>query len=227
MQSTCSKTYGRLSTKGTLQLVYHGGVSCADEVLIRAFKIVSVCVSLGEYPAIRFFNPQNPTHEAAVLCAHLARFVQVELDQYAKNHEDFPPTSSRPRGTLIITDRSMDLYAPLIHEFTYQAMIHDLLPIIEGDKILYRSPPNPSEPTTETKMAEISEKDSIWVANRHLHMKDLIGKLVGDFEKFRAKNPQFGDRSVFDYSDVKLLVILMRCASAMNSQITLIPSKIC
>lgn len=198
-----------------------------NEVLIHAFKIVSVCVSLGEYPAIRYFNPHNATHEAAVLCAHLARFVQLELDEYAKNHEDFPPTSTRPRGALIITDRSMDLYAPLIHEFTYQAMIHDLLQIIDGEKTLYRSPANPSDPTIEIKMVEISEKDSIWVANRHLHMKDLIGKLVGDFEKFRAKNPQFGDRLVSSRSDVKLSDILMRYDSATSSRTTSIPSKTC
>lgn len=151
-------------------------------------------MSLGEYPAIRYYSPQNPAHEAAVLCSHLARFVQLELDQYAKHHQEFPPTSTRPRGALIITDRSMDLYAPIVHEFTYQAMIHDLLPIIEGDKIFYKSPTNATDPTIDVKNIEISEKDNIWVANRHLHMKDLIGKLVGDFEKFRAKNPQFGNR---------------------------------
>ena len=153
-------------------------------------------MTLGEYPAIRYYNPQDPAHEAAVLCSHLARFVQLELDQYAKSHQEFPPTSSRPRGALIITDRSMDLYAPLIHEFTYQAMVHDLLPITDGDKVFYKSPVNPSDQIREIKDVEISEKDNIWVANRHLHMKDLIGKLVSDFEKFRAKNPQFGDRSV-------------------------------
>jgi syntaxin-binding protein 1 len=151
-------------------------------------------VSLGEYPTIRYYSPQNPSHEAAVLCSHLARFVQLELDQYAKYHQEFPPTSSRPRGALIITDRSMDLYAPIVHEFTYQAMIHDLLPIIEGDKIFYKSLIKATDPTTDIKTIEISEKDHIWVSNRHLHMKDLIGKLVSDFEKFRAKNPQFGNR---------------------------------
>ncbi len=181
---------------------------------------MSVCVSLGEYPIIRYYNPQNPTHEAAVLCSHLARFVQLELDQYAKYHQEFPPTSSRPRGALIITDRSMDLYAPLIHEFTYQAMVHDLLPITEGDKVFYTPSTNPSDSTKEVKKAEISEKDSIWVANRHLHMKDLIGKLVGDFEKFRAKNPQFGERSVSSNRAGTLCLLLMKFASAMSSQAT-------
>lgn len=118
------------------------------------------------------------------------------MDQYAKFHEDFPPTSTRPRGALIITDRSMDLFAPLVHEFTYQAMIHDLLRIVDGDRVFYDVAIHSNDQNAETKRVEISEKDSIWVANRHLHMKDLIGKLVKDFENFRAKNPQFEQRSV-------------------------------
>jgi syntaxin-binding protein 1 len=65
--------------------------------------------------------------------------VQDELDLYAKFHEDFPPPTSRPRGMLFITDRTMDLFAPFLHEFTYQAMAHDLLPIKDGDKIVYRT----------------------------------------------------------------------------------------
>lgn len=160
-------------------------------------KIVSVCVSLGEYPSIRFYSPRNPEHEAGVLCSHLARFVQLELDQYAKMHDDFPPLSTRPRGALIITDRSMDLFAPLVHELTYQAMVHDLLPVIDrGDGIFYKISAKSDDASDSGKDAEISEKDNIWVANRHLHMKDLIDKLVSDFEKFRAKNPQFAERSV-------------------------------
>lgn len=151
-------------------------------------------MSLGEYPTIRYYRPRTPTHEASVLCSHLARFVQEELDQYAKYHEDFPPPSPRPRGVLYIVDRSMDLYTPLVHEFTYQAMAHDLLPIKEGDKITYRTTVNEGQANEETKDMEITEKDRIWVENRHLHMKDLLGKLGDEFNKFRADNPQFAER---------------------------------
>lgn len=42
--------------------------------------------------------------------------------------------STRPRSTLIITDRAMDMLAPFLHEFTYQAMANDLLPIENGTK---------------------------------------------------------------------------------------------
>ena len=158
-----------------------------------AQKIVSTCVSLGEYPAIRYYSPQESSHDARVLCSHLARFVQLELDQYAKYHEDFPPSSTRPRGALIITDRSMDLFAPLIHEFTYQAMVHDLLPLQEGDKILYKTSLQGNDAARMARNVEISEKDNLWVNNRHLHMKDVLDKLASEFQAFKAKNPQFAE----------------------------------
>ncbi|KAI9870642.1 MAG: vacuolar sorting protein VPS33/slp1 [Pleopsidium flavum] len=160
-----------------------------------AQKIVSICVSLGEYPTVRYYRPRNPLHEASVLSSHLAKFVQDELDQYAKYHADFPPLSARPRGALLITDRSMDLFSPLLHEFTYQAMAHDLLSIRDGDKIIYKPVVSEVEPNQEEKELEIGEKDRIWVENRHLHMKDLLEKLVGDFNKFRADNPHFAESS--------------------------------
>ena len=179
-------------------------------------KIVSVCVSLGEYPTIRYYRPRNPTHEASVLCSHLARFVQEGLDQHAKHHEDFPPPSPRARGVLIITDRTMDLFAPLVHEFTYQAMAHDLLPIRDEDKTLFKTIVNRGGANEEEKEMELSEKDKIWVENRHLHMKDLLEKLVADFNKFRAENPQFAEKQVFSPSlsiEANLYVVVITQAA--------------
>lgn len=88
----------------------------------------------------------------------------------------------------------MDLFAPLLHEFTYQAMVHDLLPLREGDRIYYRTALDQNEVKADAKDVEISEKDSIWVKNRHLHMKDLLEKLASEFQAFKAKNPQFAER---------------------------------
>jgi len=146
---------------------------------------------LGEYPTIRYYRPKTPTHEASVLCSHLAKFVQDELDLYAKFHDDFPPPSNRPRGVCYILDRSMDVQSPLIHEFTYQAMAFDLLPIRDGDKVTYKTIVNEGKFNQETKDVEISEKDKIWVENRHRHMKDTIEKLMGDFQRFIDDNPHF------------------------------------
>ena len=126
-----------------------------------------------------------------MLCTHLARFVQKQLDEYAQFNQNFPAPSSRPTAILIITDRSMDLIAPIIHEFTYQAMAHDLLPIKEADKVTFMTTVHEGEADEEKKDVEISEKDKIWIDNRHRHMRDTIEKLMGDFQKFIQENPNF------------------------------------
>lgn len=112
---------------------------------------------------------------------------------YATYHNNFPPSSNRPRATLYILDRSMDLIAPLVHEFTYQAMVHDLLPIKDGEKVTYRVVTNEGRPNQEIKELEVSEKDRLWTAHRHRHMKDTIEKLMGEFQTFLNENPHFAN----------------------------------
>lgn len=66
------------------------------------------------------------------LCKKIATQVQQELDQYLATNPEFPAGSDRPRGQLFIVDRSMDPAVPFLHEFWYQAMANDLLPIHDG-----------------------------------------------------------------------------------------------
>lgn len=160
-----------------------------------AQKIAAVCISLGEEPKIRYYKPYMPLHEASVLCTHLARFVQTEFDTYRQWDPNFPPQSARPQGVLLITDRSMDLIAPLVHEFTYQAMAHDLLPLKELPKVTFHMTINEGTAAAEEKDIEITEKDKVWVENRHRHMKDTIDKLQGDFQRFLDQNPNFTDQT--------------------------------
>ena len=47
---------------------------------------------------------------------------------------DIQAPSARPKAVLFVVDRSMDPTAPLLHEFWYQAMVNDLLPIEEGTR---------------------------------------------------------------------------------------------
>ncbi|KAL4863136.1 hypothetical protein BDV12DRAFT_177905 [Aspergillus spectabilis] len=176
-------------------ILFHPGCNnlIREHLATLAHKAVSLCATLGEYPVIRYYRPRSPTHEASVLCSHLARFVQEELDQFAQFNRGFPPPSPRPRGVLLIVDRSMDLFAPLIHEFTYQSMVHDLLPIKEGDKVMYKTIINQGAFNENVKEMEINDQDKVWVEYRHMHMKDVLGKLGEDFAKFRAANPQFAE----------------------------------
>jgi syntaxin-binding protein 1 len=135
--------------------------------------------------------------------------VQEQIDMYATYHNDFPPASTRPRGTLYIVDRAMDLIAPLVHEFTYQAMVHDLLPIKEGEKITYKVTTNEDAAAQETKELAITEKDKLWLANRHQHMKDTIEKLMGEFQKFLDANPHFASQNASNATNLSAIKDMM------------------
>ncbi|EXJ78628.1 hypothetical protein A1O1_09029 [Capronia coronata CBS 617.96] len=184
----------------SFHLLYHPACDSLVKSHLDALtqKIVSICVSLGEYPLIRYHKPrEHQRHAADVLSYHLANFVQTALDDYARDERnDFPPQSqpNRPRAVLLITDRSMDLMSPFVHELTYQAMAMDLLPIRDDeDKVTYRNIIRRGHPDQEEKEVEISEKDNLWVVHRHMHMKDLLVQLSEEFKKFQARNPQFAD----------------------------------
>jgi len=150
---------------------------------------------MGENPKVRYYKPRNASYRASGLSEQLAQMVQTELKGYSGYDPSFGQNNQRPQGVLLITDRSMDLMAPLLHEFTYQAMAHDLLPIKDEDKVTFHMTINEGTPAAEEKDMEISEKDKVWVENRHRHMKDTIEKLMGDFQKFIDQNPNFTNQN--------------------------------
>ena len=137
------------------------------------------------------------------LSRKVAETVQNDLDEYMANNPDFPSASLRPKGVMFIVDRSMDPSAPLLHEFWYQAMVNDLLPIEGGVRYRWvlRLPNVTSidsrytyENTVggkETKEAMLTDADPVWVSVRHLHMKDAIDTLMTDFGKFAQEHAGF------------------------------------
>lgn len=133
----------------------------------------------------------------------LALNVQRNLDEYKKQNPDFgkqPRESQRPRGTLIITDRSMDVLAPFVHEFTYQAMAYDLLPI-ENGKYTYKF--QSSVGAYEDVTATVSDADTVWTKVRHLHMKEAIDTLMADFNQFMEDNAGFKGEGAANLNDMK------------------------
>ncbi|KIJ65658.1 hypothetical protein HYDPIDRAFT_131009 [Hydnomerulius pinastri MD-312] len=133
----------------------------------------------------------------------LAFMVQQNLDEYKRANPDFPKPADppRPRGTLVITDRAMDVVAPLIHEFTYQAMCNDLLPIDNGTKYTYKF--QSSLGTYEDKTATLSDADTVWTTVRHMHMREAIDKLMADFNKFMEENAGFKGEGAASLNDMK------------------------
>ncbi|KAI1791834.1 Sec1-like protein [Ganoderma leucocontextum] len=212
-----------------------------DEELRFMSKMISnACLTLNEYPYIRYYLPSHhqplgplkphastrpapppegsgrwrtnlargdqarayESTEGDYVAKILAFMVQQNLDEYKKANADFPKPSDppRPRGTLIITDRAMDTVAPLLHEFTYQAMANDLLPIQDGTSYTYKFQ---TQTGLEDKTATLSDADTVWTDLRHMHMREAIDKLMADFNQFLQDNAGFKGEGAANLNDMK------------------------
>lgn len=182
--------------KSSFLYLYHPQMNekVQDHFKLIAKRVTAVCATLGECPRIRYWGAKGATHDAAVMCYHLARFIEGELLGYADRHPEKFPQTNRPPGLLVVTDRAMDIVSPLVHEFTYQAMAHDLLPIKDDEKVTFQITINEGSAEAEDKDMELQEKDKVWVENRHTRMTETIAKLTASFNKFVADNPDFNDQ---------------------------------
>lgn len=149
-----------------------------DEITI-ANRIVTLCATLNEYPHIRY-------PAASAVCTKLAGVIHMKMNEFVGSnqawwyHGDSTHTQ-RGRSTFLLLDRSHDCLSPLMHEFTYQAMVYDLIPV-DDDRISYEAD-SPSTHTDEetkantTKEVLLNENDDVWVELRHKHIADVVQTL--------------------------------------------------
>ncbi|KAI8917070.1 Sec1-like protein [Powellomyces hirtus] len=162
------------------------------EITVIAKKLASTLATLGDYPYIRYY--QSPNSTVPTIPLYVAQAVQSELDELARQDSSFPPPSNYKRSVLIITDRTLDMISPIVHEFTYQAMMNDLL-VLEGGRYMYKADPGESgSPTADldgqkqSVTASLDENDPIWMLIRHWHYADAVDYIRNTFNKFLTEN---------------------------------------
>ncbi|KAI8916345.1 Sec1-like protein [Gorgonomyces haynaldii] len=149
------------------------------ELSTMAKRIASVMGTMGEYPHIRYFSRPALFSTAAQksVTSELAFLVQNELDLMCRTNPDFPPPSDFKRPILIILDRSVDVLAPLLHEFSYESMIADLIQLRDGK---YKD--------EEGKDVNLDESDQIWEQTKTWHIAKVLEFLPEELRRFTADN---------------------------------------
>ena len=177
-----------------------------------AEKLVTVCVTLNEYPHIRYAN-DSPA------CNALAKVFHKKMDDYLRNNPEWwyhgdSSHTDRARGTLLLLDRKNDCLSPLMHDFTYQAMVNDLLPM-EEDKISYQSETFTSDEGPMKVMDKdvlLNENDALWVELRSRHIADVIQILSG-----RIREVVNSDTSGLNQKDKGKTMSLTQMANALKA----------
>lgn len=113
----------------------------------------------------------------------------------------------------MIVDRSLDPVAPLMHEYTYQCMINDLLKV-NGELVKL-----PMENAQELKSDDaeeatgelvLSEDDSLWVEMRHFHIGQVLHDVTAKFKEFKGTSVMAKVQTDSENASVKDMITAMK-----------------
>lgn len=151
-----------------------------------ANMLATLCAQLGERPHIRHCNRPVATSVSRILHDKLE---EMSRPGFFGPGTTFPSRvqSDAERPLLLVLDRSFDALSPLLHEFTYQAMVHDLLPL-EGER--YRHHYVGSQDQQLSKEVLLNDTDPLWTRLRALHIADLSQLLHHEFTEFVKAHPE-------------------------------------
>lgn len=150
--------------------------------------------------SIDFFDLFSITTCRSSLCAVALLFISSPFVLYTRCYSTtysslFQPSRDPPlpRGTLIILDRTIDHLSPFLNEFTYQAMMTDLLNVEESPLGLKYSYEYVQEDgLTASKEIVLDEQDSVYTSIRHMHIANTTERLIESFNEFIAQNKGSG-----------------------------------
>ncbi|KAL7165211.1 hypothetical protein ACSBR2_040985 [Camellia fascicularis] len=155
---------------------------------MMATRIATAFASLREFPLIRYraaksLDPTTMTTFRDLIPTKLAAGVWNCLMKYKADLPNFPQTET---CELLIVDRSVDQIAPVIHEWTYDAMCHDLLNM-DGNKYVHEIP-GKAGGVPEKKEVLLEDHDPIWLELRHAHIADASERLHEKMISFVSRN---------------------------------------
>eukprot|EP00917_Polyrhabdina_sp_WS-2016_P029888 GHVP01063658.1.p1 GENE.GHVP01063658.1~~GHVP01063658.1.p1 ORF type:complete len:582 (+),score=132.40 GHVP01063658.1:202-1746(+) len=131
-------------------------------------RLSGIFISLEELPIIKYYGDRAGTSRK------IAESVEKTLKEYQQKKI---LKISDQKTVLLILDRMFDLVSPLVHEFTYQAMVHDLLPLTKVNRY-----------TLKSKQYVLDEDDEMWVGLRHMHIANCKDELDLRMKRFMVEN---------------------------------------
>ena len=163
----------------------------SDSLQRCASSLIALLLSLKRHPLIRF----EKNSLLAKKLAHEVRYLMTQEEQlFDFRKSDTPPI-------LLLLDRRDDPITPLLTQWTYQAMVHELLGIHNG-KVDLRDVPDVRPELKEIVLAQ--EQDPFFKKNMYLNFGDLGGNIKEYVEQYQSKTKTTA--SIESIADMKRFV---------------------
>ncbi|KAH9951056.1 Sec1-like protein [Amylocystis lapponica] len=148
-----------------------------EELKFTSKMIMNVCITLNEYPFIRYYVPtHHPPLGSSRWRTNLARGNEARAYESADN----------------------DYVSRLLHSWCSVIWTNTRRQTPNG---LYKF--QTAIGAYEDKTAILSDNDNVWTALRHMHMRETIDKLMADFNQFLQDNAGFKGEGAASLSDMK------------------------
>lgn len=153
--------------------------------------IIALLLSLKKKPLIRY-------EKNSLMAKKLATEVRYQMTQEEQLF-DFRKTDTPPM--LLILDRRDDPITPLLTQWTYQAMVHELLGIYNG-KVDLSDVPDVRPELKEVVLSQ--DQDPFFKKNMYLNFGDLGGNIKEYVEQYQSKTKS--NAAIESIADMKRFV---------------------
>ncbi|KAL3866037.1 hypothetical protein ACJMK2_043378 [Sinanodonta woodiana] len=168
------------------------GLNWSQNALKRTVQgLTSVLLSLKKCPMIRY---QNSSEMARQLAENVRQTISKDAALFEFRKTDVPPV-------LLILDRRDDAVTPLLNQWTYQAMVHELLGIY-NNRINLSNVPGVSRDLQEVVLS--AEHDEFYANNMYLNFGEIGTNIKELMEDFQSKSQSHA--KVESISDMKAFI---------------------
>ncbi|XP_055013246.1 vacuolar protein sorting-associated protein 45 [Boleophthalmus pectinirostris] len=154
--------------------------------------LTAVLLSLKKCPMIRY---QLSSDLAKRLAENVKQIITKEYELFDFRKTEVPPL-------LLILDRSDDAITPLLNQWTYQAMVHELLGL-NNNRIDLSRVPGVSKDLKEVVLC--ADNDEFYANNLYLNFGEIGTNIKNLMEDFQKKRPK-GQQKLESISDMKAFV---------------------
>ena len=154
--------------------------------------IISILLSINRCPLIRY---QSSSEMAKRLAEQIRQTIAKENVLFDSN------TSTESQPILLILDRKFDPITPLLNQWTYQAMLHELMTIV-NNRISLANVPGIQKELKEIVLSQ--DQDEFYQKNLYLNYGEICSNIKCLMEDFQQKTQQ--QKKIETIADMKAFI---------------------